>query len=97
MKKLLILSFLFSSFIALNAQTEININNGFFTDVNGSAFNGSYETYYLGGQIESIYEINDGVKDGHLSVFHMNGSLKETGKFNSGLKHGEWTAYNESG
>jgi antitoxin component YwqK of YwqJK toxin-antitoxin module len=70
---------------------------GKFITATGEYFNGNLETFYMGGQIESIYECNDGVKDGKITVFYANGVTKEVGSFNNGVKTGEWIEYSADG
>jgi hypothetical protein len=59
--------------------------------------NGNLRTYSSDGLLESILELEDGIKNGLWIVWHSNGVKKTSGRFINGLRDGHWKIWHKNG
>ena len=69
----------------------------FVSDLKPTELYGTYESYYISGQLKSIGEYVDNEPIGQWKYYFENGQLKMKGHLKNNSNHGLWTYYFENG
>jgi antitoxin component YwqK of YwqJK toxin-antitoxin module len=75
---------------------DIKYNHFYETD-RSTPYNGECRTFYIGGKIKQIREIQQGKNHGRYEEYSEDGVLIEEGSYYENLHHGVFKYYNDEG
>lgn len=75
---------------------DIKYNHFYETD-RTVPYNGECRTFFQGGKVKQVREIQNGKNHGSYKEFDENGVLREEGVFYENLHHGVFKYYNDEG